>query len=241
MEQENLITLEKVEKKFIDRGLRTKSFTLKVDVGFPLKQCSVLLGHNGAGKTTLIRTILGLVKPEKGMVFFGKEPISSKHRSSIGYMPESTRLPPDLKPLEVLQLQLALQQGERVSFKERKVLAQSLLEELSLTTERDKRIRELSKGTARRLAWAVAIVHKPKLLILDEPFSGLDPLERYNMMAWIRKAKDEEKTLIVSTHEYSFIRELIDKTIIIQAGRNVYASHKESDEKQILNFFKKDH
>ncbi len=189
-----------------------------------------LLGHNGAGKTTSIKLILGLVRPTSGHVSIDGKPVGAEQRRQIGYMPEVNRIPLVLNPLEVLRFHMMAYAPDNLNVagkSPRDVMGDRIEEALrrvELWDHRTKRVGRLSKGMARRLAWAQATVHSPDLLILDEPMSGLDPLGRAAMREWIQDYRSAGKTIILCSHELSTVGELCDEVNILRKGRLVYSS-----------------
>ncbi len=219
--------LELTNIKKIFRGeLFKKSQTAvsEVSCGFPEGACTGLMGHNGAGKTTSIRMIFGLLKPDQGQILFNGHPIKRSDRQDIGYMPEVNKLPLNLSCSELLSYQLKLNRPAQVSPKSYRALIESKLQEVELWSHRNKRISQLSKGMGRRLAWAQATIHQPSLLILDEPFSGLDPLGRQLMAKLIHQYRQSGQTIILCTHELWSVNEVCDHLHILHQGRLVYSS-----------------
>lgn len=197
---------------------------------FPKGQSTGLMGHNGAGKTTTIRIILGLIFADQGEVCYGNRTISRNDRTYIGYMPESNLLPKNLNSREVLGHQLRLY-GK--PFDKNKI--EATLAAVGLSQAANKLTGKLSKGMARRLAWAQATIHDPDIMILDEPFSGMDPLGRLHLKDWINEQRRLKKTLIICTHEVDGIRHFCDQIQIIQKGRLVYSTLTKSiDDKNLL-------
>jgi ABC-2 type transport system ATP-binding protein len=192
---------------------------------FPAGRCTGLLGHNGAGKTTTIRMILGLTTPDTGKILFEGAPLATATKRFIGYMPEVNKLPAALTPDELLTQQLRLFHPEHI--KGAAALRQAVEERLAavgLTAHRKKRVGHMSKGMARRLAWAQATIHRPRFLILDEPSSGLDPLGRQQMLAWIAEEKTRGTGILLCTHELAQIQALCDELHILRQGRLVHSA-----------------
>ncbi len=213
-----LVALSKVFKNDL---FKKKQMALdRVNARFPAGKCTGLLGHNGAGKTTTIRMILGLLRPDSGRVELDGHAVDVASRRRIGYMPEVNKLPGALTPQEILthHLQLFGVAGDR------KALVGAALEAVGLSGHAKRRILHLSKGMARRVAWAQAIIHKPALLILDEPSSGLDPLGRKEMLAWIEAEKQRGTTIVLCTHEMNQVKQLCDELHILKKGRLVVTS-----------------
>lgn len=217
------IAIEGVRKVFRNDLLKGKQIAVEgLTCHLPQGRCTGLLGHNGAGKTTTIRMILGLVKPDQGQILFEGRPLATKDRRFIGYMPEVNKLPQGLTPEEILSHQLILCAQDRLSSAARKTKVAETLEKVDLARHRRKRIGHLSKGMARRLAWAQATIHGPKLLILDEPASGLDPLARKRMLAWIEDEKLRGTSILLCTHELQQVSTLCDQVYVLRRGKLVF-------------------
>ena len=194
---------------------------------FAAGQCTALLGHNGAGKTTAIRLILGLVRPDSGQILFEGGPLTTAARAAIGYMPEVNKLAHGLTPREILNHTLLLY-GTRGGRGERRLLIDHKLADVGLGDHAHKLVGQLSKGMARRLAWAQATIHRPRLLILDEPASGLDPVARRRMVSWIAAEKARGAAILLCTHEMSQVATLGDACNVLQRGRLVFSSVRRS-------------
>jgi len=184
--------------------------------------CTGLLGPNGAGKTTAIRLILGLVGPSSGRVLFRGHPLSTADKQFIGYMPDTAKLPGSLQVGEVLRHQLLLfAPPHAASAKQRQLCVDATLAAVGLSDHAGQRINRLSKGMARRLAWAQATIHRPQLLILDEPASGLDPVGRRAMLGWIEAEKARGTTILLCTHELTQVTTLCDDYLVLRRGELV--------------------
>lgn len=186
--------------------------------------CTGLLGHNGAGKTTSIKMVFGIIKPNLGKILYNGAPISIKHKYQIGYMPEVSKLPLSLRVEEVLTYHLMIYKSKFLSNKQLYSVVRQTLEQVDMWDARHKKIAALSKGMARRIAWLCATIHEPELVILDEPFSGLDPLGRYNMVNWIKDLKSKRISIILCTHELEMIEKLCDEYHILKKGSLVYST-----------------
>lgn len=192
---------------------------------FPRGATTGLLGHNGAGKTTTIRMILGLVKPDKGRVLFDGVPLSNEAKRRIGYMPEVNKLPTALTPDEILSSHVALFAPAHLGTRElRDAAIDQALASVEMTRHRKKRLGKMSKGMARRVAWAQATIHKPSLLILDEPSSGLDPLARREMLGWIADERGRGTTIVLCTHELAQVHTLCDGFHVLNKGKLVHST-----------------
>ncbi len=181
-------------------------------------ECLGLLGHNGAGKTTLIRILLGLVHPSQGKMFFDEKPLVRKARQKIGYMPENQQLAARLTCEENLKLHYSLISGRYLSHD----LACKALQEVGLLDHRKKKVSDLSKGMGRRLAWAMANISDPQILVLDEPFSGLDPLGRIELHRWLGEKVKAGKGVLLCTHEIKLALSLCDRVQILRLGKECF-------------------
>lgn len=199
-----------------------------LSVQFRSGRSSALLGHNGAGKTTTIKLILGLIRPTRGKVLIDGNPVGEEQRRNIGYMPEVNRIPLVLNPMEVLKFHLSAYSPRHLTG-DRSQLIESALRQVDLWEHRKKRVGKLSKGMARRLAWAQATIHDPAVLILDEPMSGLDPTGRLAMKGWISDFRAKGKTIVLCSHELATVSELCDDVTILRKGKMVFSSS--SDER----------
>ena len=171
------------------------------------------LGHNGAGKTTTIKAILGLLKTTSGEILINGK--SDYSREDIGYLPEQPYFYDHLTVKETLEFFAAL-----LELKDQSRIAE-VMDELELTDRANQKVRALSKGWQQRLGVAQAILNKPKLLILDEPFSGLDPLGRRTIKEIMFKLKNEGTTIFMSSHALSDVSELCDRVAIMAKGELV--------------------
>ena len=176
-----------------------------------------LLGRNGAGKTTLMKTIAALHKKKSGDVTVCGVPVekSKKIRSMIGYLPQEFSMYPNMRTDEALDYLGAL---SGVPSKERRERVDALLKKVNLTKQRRKKVRELSGGMKRRLGIAQALIHDPKVLIVDEPTAGLDPEERIRFRNLLCEVA-EERIVILSTHIVGDIESTCENIAIMDAGK----------------------
>jgi len=206
-----------------------------VDLNFKVEEKEVfgLLGPNGAGKSTTIRMLLDFLKPDKGTIELLGEKFSEDTKSSVGYLPEERGLYDNLT-VEQNLIYLAALKGTEVE--EATQRAKDLLERVGLSSKRDAKINALSKGLRQLCQLCVTLIHAPSLLILDEPFAGLDPTNRELVKEIIREEKEKGRTIILSTHMMNEVEELCDRVLLINHGRRVlygtiddikqsYASH----------------
>jgi ABC-2 type transport system ATP-binding protein len=176
-----------------------------------------LLGPNGAGKTTTIRTVMDIFKPDGGSVsVLGQLP--GVARSRVGYLPEERGLYRDLKVLETL-VYLAQLKGTDRSTATRRAMA--WLERVELADWAGRRVKDLSRGMQQKLQFVASLVHEPDLLILDEPFQGLDPVNVEALKSLIRSLQQEGKTIVLSAHQMNLVEALCDRIVLINHGRAV--------------------
>jgi len=176
-----------------------------------------LLGPNGAGKTTLIKSILGLINIKRGRIeLFGESNLLPGAKARLGYMPETANYYWFMTAGEILGIFGGLAGMKGSGLKDR---IDAVLEMVGLSGQKDELVRTFSKGMQVRLNIAQAILHDPEMLILDEPFSGLDPLGRIDMRNILKKKKDEGRTIFLSSHELSEAELICDNICIIREGR----------------------
>ena len=213
-------------KKVFEKDLFKKKQIVIDDLScmFPQGKCTGFMGHNGAGKTTTIKTIFGLLRPDSGDIYFKGKPLKLEDKRVIGYMPETNKLPSNLTCHEILVNHLRIFRPSKYPKKDFKELVEKKLREVNLWDHKDKKVSGLSKGMGRRLSWAQATIHDPQLIILDEPFSGLDPLGRVMMAKLINKLRDEKKSIILCTHELWTVNEVCDELHIVRDGKLAYSS-----------------
>jgi ABC-2 type transport system ATP-binding protein len=207
------LTLEGVTKRYGD-------FTAVDDLSFSARTGRILgfLGPNGAGKTTSIRMILGLVEPTAGKVtVLGGAAAASRDR--IGFLPEERGLYRRMTPVEAIVFLAGL---KGVPAGVAKARAKELLASQGLEYAADRQIRSLSKGMSQKVQLLSAIVHEPDLVILDEPFSGLDPVNQQSLEAIIRQLAERGATVIFSTHVMQHAERLCQHVVLLAKGRKVF-------------------
>jgi len=190
------------------------------DICLELKQGEIfgLLGPNGAGKTTLMRMLATVTTPDRGDIFIQGESLSSKHVPLIGYMPEERGL---YRKMSVVDQLLYFAELKGLSRSKAKENVKKWLHQLDIVHWADKKMEELSKGMAQKIQFISTILHEPKFLILDEPFSGFDPVNADMVKDLIIKLKNEGTTILFSTHRMDNVEELCDRLAIIHEGRKV--------------------
>jgi ABC-2 type transport system ATP-binding protein len=210
---EQILLLENLVKDF-DKKRAVDNISLKLKKGEILG----LLGPNGAGKTTTIRMIMNIIAPDSGKIeIFGKK-FSEKIKNKIGYLPEERGLYRKLKLSETLSFFGEL---KGMSKKQIEKNGKALLNDFDLANYYDKKVEELSKGMAQKLQFITTILHSPELLILDEPFAGLDPVNIELVKDIILNKKREGITIIFSTHLMEYAEKIVDSVVMINQGKKV--------------------
>jgi ABC-2 type transport system ATP-binding protein len=190
------------------------NFSLNV----PKQSILGLLGPNGAGKTTLIRIITQIIAADKGDIFFKGKKLSSKHTTSIGYLPEERGL---YKKMRVGEQLIYIAGLKEVPYARAKQLVRFFLDKFDLGSWEKRNIEELSKGMQQKVQFIASIIHQPELLILDEPFSGFDPINSQLLKEEIIKLRDQGSTIIYSTHRMETVEDLCDNITLINNGEKL--------------------
>jgi ABC-2 type transport system ATP-binding protein len=199
----------------------SKSFQDKLalqDVSLSLEKNKIygLLGPNGAGKTTLIRNITQIFFPDKGQLFFNGEKLAEKHQNQMGYMPEERGL---YKKMKVGEQLLYFARLRNFSKSEATQKIDFWLNKLDIQNWREKTIEELSKGMQQKVQFVATVLHEPSLLILDEPFSGLDPINAEIIKHEIFELQQKGTTIIFSTHRMENVEEICEDIFLINNGK----------------------
>ncbi len=200
-----------------------KSFVEKValdhvSVDFQEGKIFGLLGPNGAGKTTLIRIVNRITIPNSGEVLFKGQPITQRDVEKIGYMPEERGL---YRKMKVGDQAMYLAQLKGMSASDARNELKKWFIRFDIQNWWDKKIEELSKGMAQKVQFITTVVHRPKLLILDEPFSGFDPVNADIIRKEILRLRDEGATIVLSTHNMESVEELCDEIALINKSKLV--------------------
>ncbi|GEQ86852.1 ABC transporter ATP-binding protein [Patiriisocius marinistellae] len=210
---EYLLKAENVSKSY-------GNFTALNNVTIEVPKGSIfgLLGPNGAGKTTLIRIINQITMPDSGKVFLDGETLQPHHIQNIGYLPEERGL---YKSMKVGEQCVYLAQLKGLSKVEAKKRLKYWFERLEIGDWWNKKIQELSKGMAQKIQFVVTVLHEPKLLIFDEPFSGFDPINANLIKDEILKLRDDGATIIFSTHRMESVEEMCDHIALINKSNKI--------------------
>src|SRR5690554_253851 len=209
----NRLEAHSVSKKFGD-------FTAlnQVSISVPKGSIYGLLGPNGAGKTTLIRIINQITMPDKGEVFLDGESLKSHHVRDIGYLPEERGL---YKSMKVGEQAMYLARLKGLSKSEAKTRLKYWFERLEIGDWWNKKIQELSKGMAQKIQFIVTVLHEPKLLIFDEPFSGFNPINAILIKDEILRLRENGATVIFSTHRMESVEELCDLIALLHESNKI--------------------
>ncbi len=209
----NILVTKEVTKRF-------GSYTAlnKVSLEIPKNSIYGLLGPNGAGKTTLIRIINQIIHPDQGTVLFDGEPLRSEHITMIGYLPEERGL---YKSMKVGEQALYLAQLKGLEKTEAKKRLKYWFDRLDIGDWWNKKVQELSKGMAQKIQFIVTVLHAPKLLIFDEPFSGFDPINANLIKDEILRLKEQGTSIIFSTHRMESVEELCEYIALLHHSEKI--------------------
>ncbi len=202
----------------VDKQFAKNTALNKVSISVPKSSIFGLLGPNGAGKTTLIRIINQITAPDEGKIFFDGEELKSKHIAQIGYLPEERGL---YKKMKVGEQALYLSRLKGMSKTEAQKKLKYWFEKFEIMSWWDKKIEELSKGMQQKVQFITTVLHQPRLLIFDEPFSGFDPINANRLKKEILELKEQGATIIFSTHNMSSVEELCDHIALINEANKI--------------------
>ncbi|MBM78319.1 MAG: ABC transporter ATP-binding protein [Crocinitomicaceae bacterium] len=213
MPRKNIIELNGVNKSY-QNFKALNNLNLKIPKG----KIFGLLGPNGAGKTTLIRILNQILIPDSGEVLFNGEKLNQKNIINIGYLPEERGL---YRKMKIGNQAMYLAQLKGLSKKEAKDRLDYWFDKFEISNWWNKKIEDLSKGMAQKIQFIVTILHDPDLLILDEPFSGLDPVNSKLIKKEIQELKKKKTTIILSTHDMNSVEEICDEAAIIHNSNKI--------------------
>ncbi|MCZ7382910.1 MAG: ATP-binding cassette domain-containing protein [Candidatus Methanoperedens sp.] len=204
-----------VEVSHISKSFNGQSVVKNISFDIAPGEVFGLIGPNGAGKTSIIRMLLDIIKPDSGEIRILNTPLSERTKDRIGYLPEERGMYRRLTVMDTLVYLGALKN------KHSKERALELLEKMEMISHKDKKISELSKGMAQKIQIIAAIIHDPEFVILDEPFSGLDPVNMKLVKDLILELGNEGKTILISTHMMDQVERMCDRIFMINKGSGV--------------------
>ena len=219
LEKMDLIKIENITKRY-------SGHTALDNVSLSIPEGSIygLLGPNGAGKTTLLRIINRIITPDSGRVLLGGKEMTADDVAHIGYMPEERGL---YKKMKLGEQAVFFARVKGLSRKEATQKAKQWFEKFGIEDWWNKKIGDLSKGMAQKVQFIVTVLHEPKLLIFDEPFSGFDPINANLLKEEILALRDRGATIIFSTHNMSSVEEVCDHITLIDKSRNILSGNVE--------------
>ena len=209
----SILSVQNVVKKY-----STHVALNEVSLEVPENSIYGLLGPNGAGKTSLIRIINQITGPDQGKIFFRGNPLQESHVSEMGYLPEERGL---YRKMKVGEQCIYLARLKGMKKKEAESKLKLWFEKFEMTGWWNKKIEELSKGMQQKVQFIVTILHEPKLLILDEPFSGFDPINANLMKNEIMELRNKGATIIFSTHNMGSVEELCDHIALLNKSKKI--------------------
>lgn len=207
-----MIELKNIEKRFGKYEV-LKNISLNIEPG----KITAIVGPNGSGKTTIIKSILGLVQPDKGEILINNQSVIKQflYRKEIGYMPQVASFPDNLTVSEVFNMISDLRKQQING-------SADIIRTLNLQPELNKKIRTLSGGNKQKVSACIALMFNPKIIILDEPTAGLDPVAAANLKKKIVEQRNAGKTIILTSHIMAEIEELSDNILFLIEGKIVF-------------------
>ncbi|MBR6438780.1 MAG: ATP-binding cassette domain-containing protein [Bacteroidales bacterium] len=209
----NFLEINNVSKTY-----GTKKVLNDISIKVPQQSIYGLLGPNGAGKTTLIRILNQITMPDSGQVLLNGKPLQPSDIANIGYLPEERGL---YKKMKVGEQAIYLAQLKGLDRREAEKRLRHWFIKFEIASWWDKKVEELSKGMQQKVQFIVTVVHEPKLLIFDEPFSGFDPINVNLLKNEILELRDKGATILFSTHNMSSVEELCDNIMLINKGQKI--------------------
>jgi ABC-2 type transport system ATP-binding protein len=220
----NILTAENLNKSFND-NVALSNLSLEI----PQQSIFGLLGPNGAGKSTFIRIVNQIIDADSGVIRINGEPLSPKHIGTIGYLPEERGL---YKKMKVGEQLLYLGQLKGLSKSDAKQRIRAWLEKFEATDWLNKKVEDLSKGMQQKVQFIATVMHEPKLIILDEPFSGFDPINASLIKDEILELREKGSTIIFSTHRMESVEELCDRIALINKSEKILEGEKSAIKEQ---------
>lgn len=221
-----ILSVSHLEKSFKDKQI-LKSISFDVHKG----EIMAILGPNGAGKSTTIRNIMGIMYPDHGEIKFDQHP--EIPRNKIGYLPEERGLYKNVKVMDILLYLAELKDYPLKAAKER---ALHYLKKFDLEGKENVAVEELSKGMSQKVQFISAIIHEPELLILDEPFSGLDPVSQDVFKNEIHELANQGTAILLSSHQMNLVEEICDRLFMMQNGQKVIYGSLDNVKAEYANF-----
>ncbi|CAM4103013.1 ABC transporter ATP-binding protein [Lederbergia lenta] len=225
---ENVLTVNQLGKSF-------KKKRIIQDISFDVRKGEIMaiLGPNGAGKSTTIRNIMGIMYPDEGTITFHNHIANEIPRHKIGYLPEERGL---YKNVKVMDMILYLADLKDYPVKKARERALAYLAKFDLEGKEKVSVEELSKGMGQKVQFIASIIHEPELLILDEPFSGLDPVSQELFKREIRELANNGTAILLSSHQMNVVEQLCDRLFMIHRGQKVIYGTMEDVKNQYANF-----
>jgi ABC-2 type transport system ATP-binding protein len=208
-----LLSIEKVTKRY-DGHTAVDDLSLVIEPGGVFG----LLGPNGAGKTTIIRMVMNIIQPDEGRISIFGEPLNEKMKEKVGYLPEERGM---YRKMKVIDHLVFLGEIKGISASVALERSKKWLAKVGLAEWQDKTVESLSKGMQQKIQFISTVLHEPQLVILDEPFSGLDPINTEMLKDIITEMKDQGKTVVLSTHLMDQVEKLCNRICLINKGRKI--------------------
>lgn len=210
------ITMERsVEVSHLSKSYNGQSVVNDISFNIAKGEVFGLIGPNGAGKTTIIRMLLDIIRPDSGEIRILNDMLSDELKNKIGYLPEERGL---YKKLTIMETLLYLGALKNMNSKDR---VSTFLDKMGMLPHKDKKISELSKGMQQKIQLIAALIHDPEFIILDEPYSGLDPVNMKLVKDLIIELGNEGKTILISTHMMDQVERMCDRIFMIHKGKGV--------------------
>lgn len=222
-----------LEVKNLGKSFKSKQIIKNISFEVRKGEIMAILGPNGAGKSTTIRNIMGIMYPDEGSIEFNGYAINEIPRQKIGYLPEERGL---YKNVKVMDMILYLADLKDYPIKKAKARVLSYLKKFGLEGKDKVSVEELSKGMAQKVQFIASIIHEPELLILDEPFSGLDPVSQETFKEEIRELANNGTAILLSSHQMNVVEELCDRLFMIHRGEKVIYGEIEDVKNEYANF-----
>lgn len=225
---ETILSVDNLVKIFKDTKV-LKNISFDVRKG----EIMAILGPNGAGKSTTIRNIMGILYPDEGAITFHNNDGEEIPRHKIGYLPEERGLYKNVKVMDIL---LYLADLKDYPLKKAKERALTYLKKFDLEGKENVSVEELSKGMGQKVQFIASILHEPELLILDEPFSGLDPVSQELFKSEIRSLADQGTAILLSSHQMNLVEEMCDRLFLMHRGERVIYGTMDDVKREYANF-----